>query len=212
MNAGFSSNSGIDTIITALVFLVAVSIALLIREYARAKVGSLVGDRVPRLAGRQNPSMQSIFDPVGSVFFPLFMAVTGGIGYSWAKPLSYEIGNPGQRRTVLFSALAGPAANVVTALLAIQVLAPLTQSLLAARFLGLFIAANLAMAVMHLLPIPPLDGSRIVAVFLTNPARASYQRIEPWGVAILFGIGLVGQWFRNQPFAAIIREVGNLLS
>jgi Zn-dependent protease len=210
MQIGFSSNPGIDVVLTAIVFLAMSSVALLIREVVRARVGGAFGDRVPRMAGRATPTRGSLFDPLGSVVFPLLMSVTGGLAYSWAKPLSYEIGNPGNRRTVVVSALSGSAANMFSAFLAV-LLVGASDTALWNRFLALFIVASVNMAVLHLLPVPPLDGSRIVAVYLNRAGRASYQRIERWGIAILFGIGFILQYFGNEPLATVIRFARRLI-
>lgn len=213
MRSGFSSNEGLDIVITAVVYLGTLVIALYFREVARSRVAAATGDPIPRMAGRSSPTLRSLADPLGTVFFPLFTAVTGATSYAWAKPLSYDIGHPGERRPVLVGALAGPVTNLVLATLAARVLAPMTQSVLAARVLGLFILANLTMAVMHLLPIPPLDGSRILATFLSPQGRASFQRLEPWGIAILFLIAFLGRAIlQNEPFVSIITSLGRLIA
>ncbi len=213
MRAGFSSNGGLDVVITAGVYLGTLLIALFIREFARARVGQAVGDHVPRMAGRLNPTVKSVVDPLGSVFFPLFAAVSNATSYAWAKPLSYDLGRPGPRRQVVLSSLAGPAANLLMAAIAARFLAPITQSVLAARFLGLFLLANLTMAVMHLLPIPPLDGSRILATFLSPSGRARFERFEPWGIATLFLLAFLGRGLlNNEPFESIITFVGRLIA
>ena len=213
MQSGFVSNSGLDVVLTAAAYLVLVSLALIIREFFRARVGEAVGDRVPRLAGRLKPSFRNMYDPLGSIFFPMFAAVTGATAYSWATPLSYDIGNPGSRRPVVVSSVAGSLANLTAALLAARLVSPLIESALATRVLVLFVVANVSMAVMHMLPVPPLDGSRIVAAFLSPQARAAYQRIEPWGIAILFGIAFVFRaLFSNQPFDSIISALLRLIA
>ena len=211
MRFGFSTNSGIDVVITALVYTAAALVALLIREVARAGVGNQVGDRVPRLAGRSHPGRE-IFDPLGSVFFPLFMAAIGAISYAWAVPLSYDFSNLGSTRRVLMSALSGSVANLVTAAAAARLLSPLTQSVLAGRLLGAFVLANVAMAVMHLLPVPHLDGGRIVAVLLSPPARATFLRVEPWGIGIVLGLGLLVRYIDNWPFRSIISTLRRLIA
>lgn len=213
MRWGFTANDGLDIVITAAVYLGALLIALLIREFARARVGQAVGDHVPRMAGRLSPTVRGIVDPLGSIFFPVFAAVSGAISYAWATPLSYELGKPGPKRQVILSSLAGPAANLVVAALAARLLSPITQSVLAARLLGLFLLANVTMAVMHLLPIPPLDGSRILAVFLGPSGRARLERLESWGIAILFLLAFLGRGFlRNEPFQSIISAVRELIA
>ena len=211
MRVGFSSNAGIDVVVTALVYTGALLVALLIREAARARIGGSFGDRVPALAGRASPGRE-IFDPVGSYFFPLFMAAIGAISYGWATPLSYDHGNSGPPRRLFVSALSGPGSNLLVAALAARFLSPLTQSILAARLLGLFVLANVTMAIMHLMPVPHLDGGRILMSFLTPQARASYLRIEPWSVGSLFGVGLLSSYVDNWPFTSIIRAVRQLIT
>ena len=211
MRWGFSSNAGIDVVVTALAYLGAVLLSLMIREYARARVGNVVGDRTPRMAGRMNPD-RSIFDPLGSIMFPIFTAVTGAVSYGWTVPLSYDLVNPGPVRRTVISAVSGSGANLLVALAAARILSPLTQSIFAARLLGIFVTANVTVAVMHLLPVPPLDGARIVSAFLSPQARASYLRIEPYGIAIMFGIAFISRWVGNQPFDSIIDSVRGLIA
>ena len=98
------------------------------------------------------------------------------------------------------------------AFLVAQVLSPITFSSTAGRVLGLFVTANVAMAVMHLLPIPPLDGARILSSLLSPSARARFVRFEPYGIAVLFGLAFLGRYWNNWPYGQIISALRRLVA
>ena len=212
MIIAFVDNPGLDLVISSVVFVVMLSAGLVIREVARARVGAVVGDHIPTRAGRTQPSIRRIYDPLGSIFFPLFTSLLGSISYSWATPLPYDVGNPGPRKQVVASSLAGPAANLVFAAVAGFLVDVPRDPNLFETLVAMFILANVSLAVMHLLPVPPLDGARILASFLSSQARASYQRVEPWGIAILFAIAFLGRLLRfDEIFAAMISALLRLV-
>jgi len=205
----FVSNTGLDLVLRSLVLGAGLIGALAIREYARAVAGRAVGDKTPVLAGRLRPDRRMI-DPLGSVVFPLLASVSGAIAYAWAIPISYDVGHPGPRRRVLASGLAGSAANIVVAAVLVRVVP--TSGSLTANIGGLFITANLSMAVMHLIPIPHLDGGRILATFLSPSGRARLVRLEPWSIGIAFGLMFFSRWIGNQPFIGLIRWIAQVIT
>jgi Zn-dependent protease len=169
-------------------------LALTLHEAAHAYAADRLGDPTPRRAGRLTLNPLAHLDPVGTLVFVL----TRMIG--WAKPVPV---NPGYfrrpRQGMLWVALAGPAANLALAgvfalvyhLLASAVGAGLRLGLPVGAWLSLVSVAragvivNLGLALFNLIPIPPLDGSRILAGVLPGGAAAAVYRLERYGMVVL---------------------------
>ena len=170
--------------------------ALTIHEYSHGIVAYRLGDPTAKYAGRLTLNPLSHLDPVGTLM--LFL-----VHFGWAKPVPVDpsyFQNP--RRDMLWVALAGPASNMVMALLsglvirmmnanpaAIQGLA-FGPQLVAMMFLSLQI--NLALAVFNLLPIPPLDGSKIMYGLLPPKYDHITYNLERYGPGVLLGLVLFG--------------------
>src|SRR5688572_12158379 len=136
--------------------------ALALHEYAHALAADLQGDRMPRAFGRLTLNPAKHLDPLGTIM--LFLA---GIG--WAKPVEFRPSAlSSQRFGAAIVALAGPLTNVLLATLAALVLSVfnIEPGGTFFDFLELFFALNLLLAVFNLLPLPPLDGSRLLTIFL----------------------------------------------
>lgn len=155
----------------AIAYLIGIIFALTIHEYAHAWTAVRGGDDTPRLMGRLNLNPASHIDPLGGLMFIL-------VGFGWGKPVLYNPLRLRHRFSELSIALAGPIANLLAALalrLAIIALAALhlsdtSQGLLFLQYLDLVATVNVYLAAFNMLPIPPLDGSNIVA-YLWPPFR-----------------------------------------
>ncbi len=170
-------------------------LALTIHEFAHAYVADRLGDPTARLRGRLTINPLAHLDLLGTILIVL-------VGFGWAKPVpvdSRNFANP--RRDMMAVAAAGPLSNVLCAVAASLLfrslygsayVASLASAPLALAALMIFIHINLALAVFNLIPIPPLDGSRILYGLL--PPRAVYQflRVEPYGVIVLFALFMFG--------------------
>lgn len=189
--------------------LLALIISVILHELMHGVVGDKLGDPTPRLLGRLTLNPLKHIDPIGSIVVPaifiLQSTVTGiPFVFGWAKPVPI---NPlhfkDPRKDMALVALAGPATNFVLAAVAIMIyklifqnenlLTAFTQS--GSSFLGLgllfisnMITINLALAFLNLMPIPPLDGSKIVQAFLPENLAISYERIAPYGFIILLAL------------------------
>jgi len=156
-------------------------VAATVHEFAHAYVADRLGDPTPRKQGRLTLNPLAHLDPLGSVLILL-------VGFGWAKPVQINPANfRDWRRDSMLVAGAGPLANV-TMLFALGVpfklglldfSAPLEQILLTV------IRINAMLAVFNLLPIPPLDGSKILVGLLPPAQAVSYARLTPYGTFIL---------------------------
>jgi Zn-dependent protease len=177
---------------------VSLLIGMSVREYARAWMATRLGDPTPRLWGRLSWNPRSWFDPFGSGLVPGLVLVLWAAGGSflpppvaYAKPAPVD---PGylrrQPRDTLLVGFAGPVANVVVALLAGLGVRLLTGVGEVRLFLVALEFTTLCLAIFHLLPIPGLDGARLVALALPPAARSVYQNLDQylalWVLVALF--------------------------
>ncbi len=181
--------------------LVAVAVFLVIgfpvHEFAHALAAYRLGDGTAKLFGRLTLNPLVHLDPLGSGILVL-SALAGGFFIGWAKPTPV---NPsmlrGGRRSEALVAAAGPLSNLVLAVLAAVVVRLLVAMNLASspglEFVGLviwwFLVINVALFIFNLIPIPPLDGSKVLFAFL--PPRTVWQvrpLLEQWGFVILLAV------------------------
>lgn len=173
---------------------VPVIFAITVHEVAHGWVASRLGDQTARLLGRLTLNPVKHVDPIGTVALPLVLLAVGGFIFGWAKPVPVDWRN--LRRPRLYMALvaaAGPGANVLMLILwALFARALLgQQAALGEAVLPLFymasigITINIALIVLNLLPLPPLDGSRIVSSLLPPGQALAYNRLERYGLLIL---------------------------
>ena len=180
-------------IIFALIVLI---FSIIIHEISHGYVADMLGDPTARLAGRLTLNPLKHIDPVGSIIVPIITSL-GGFTFGWAKPVPFNPFNLKNRRSgELVIALAGPASNLFIAFvfgLIVRVGANLGTTNFAATFLQLcayIVLINIALATFNLIPIPPLDGSKIIfAAFPPTPKwmriRASIEHYSIWLVLIV---------------------------
>ena len=163
--------------------------AVTFHELAHGYVADRLGDPTARLAGRLTINPLKHLDPVGTLVF----IVTRMIG--WAKPVPvnpYNLRNP--KKDMIWVSLAGPAANLIIAFIAAVVFrlllnlpvspfSDLGQKILAPLILiaRITVTINIGLGVFNLIPVPPLDGSKILMGLLPHRQAAAYSRIEPYG-------------------------------
>jgi Zn-dependent protease len=172
--------------------LVAVLIAATFHEFAHALVADRLGDPTPRALGRLSLNPLVHLDLLGTLFFVIF-------GFGWAKPVPVNprhFADP--RRGMLQVALAGPLANVTVAfaLGALAKMPDLPWGPLGADVLSTLIWINVILAIFNLIPIPPLDGSRILESLLVGRQAVTYARLQPYGTLLLLVLlytGVVGR-------------------
>ncbi len=150
-----------------LAWVVAVTIALTIHEFAHAKVADMVGDPTPRLNGRVSLNPLDHYDPLGTTMILLF-----GIGWGKPVPISPQFFKNRRRDEILVSA-AGAGANIITAALFALPLR-LGFAGVYGDALGFVVLLNLLLAFFNLIPIFPLDGSHIMQAILPYPTAQRY--------------------------------------
>lgn len=179
-------------------------LAITIHEYAHGYVAYLLGDPTAKNAGRLSINPLKHLDPLGTLM--LFI-----VHFGWARPVPvdpYYFRNP--RRGMLWVGLAGPGANILFAFglgTIFRLLFKIGISEPVLLILGYGILINLALAFFNFLPIPPLDGSRILTGLLPSSAAYKYGQMERYGIFILLGLIILGQmanfpilWFLIGPF------------
>ena len=182
--------------------------AITVHEVAHGWVARRLGDPTAYMLGRLTLNPIKHIDPVGTILVPLALVLLGGFVFGWAKPVPVTWENLRHpKRDMALVAVAGPTANLLMALLwagamKIGMLLAGTVDSVAIPLLYMGAAGimiNLVLMVLNLLPLPPLDGGRVVAGLL--PGRLSWQfsRIEPYGLMILLAMlffGLLGDVLR----------------
>jgi len=173
-------------------------------EFAHAFVADRLGDDTPRLEGRVTLNPLAHVDWLGTIFIPLMSSLVGGVFFGWGKAVNT---NPSKLRGgangLLAVALAGPASNVVFAvvLAALSALWPAgTEILFRAAFISLFLA------LFNMIPVPPLDGSKILVA--ARIPLTLYVELSRFGflllLVLMFSTGL-GRWMVSASFAAAMR-------
>ena len=162
---------------------VSLFVGLAIREYARARVATTLGDPTPRLWGRVTLRPKAWFDPFGSGFLPALVALLWSVQAfmmpgAYAKPAPIDTNYfRRQPRDVVFASLAGPAASLVLAIVG-GLLVRTGVSGEALLVLVTFAFTNASLFVFHLLPIPGLDGGRLLALLLPPHAREVFRNAD----------------------------------
>lgn len=162
-------------------------IALVIHEYAHAQVADWMGDDTPRMMGRLTLNPVAHIDPVG-----LIMLLVASFG--WAKPVMINPGNfRNWRKGEVCVALAGPVSNLITAFVALVVQLvfaklQLFSSTALPMVLQLIVLYNVNFAIFNMLPLPPLDGSRVLMCFLPTEWTYKLASIERYSFLILIAL------------------------
>lgn len=159
-------------------------IAMVIHEYAHARVAVALGDRTPLLMGRLTLNPAAHIDPIGLIM--LFL-----VRFGWAKPVIIDPRNfKKPRRDDILVSLAGPFANLVTAFLALVALLVIKStmghlSVGVYQVFQLIIIYNINFAIFNMIPLPPLDGSHVLVQLLPPKMAYAYARLERYSFLIL---------------------------
>ena len=180
--------------------LTALLIGLVVHESAHAFVAYLLGDRTAREQGRISLNPLNHIDPFGTVALPLLMLLAGGPVFAFAKPVPVYLGNLRHpKRDEVLVSLAGPASNLLLAVLAALIMrgvgiADATAGMGEVApghlvyFLYIAIFMNLSLCFFNLIPLPPLDGSSILVPFLRGRALEQYYKVQRYSMPILLTV------------------------
>ena len=200
------------------IMIVPLLFAVTIHEVAHGYVAYKMGDNTAKLAGRLTLNPIKHLDFFGSFFLPLLLKLTGStIIFGYAKPVPVNFSNfRNYRKSTIYVSSAGVLANFALAIISGLLFQILTyfQPLWHASFLkpfaldlyqmlGYSVLINLVLAVFNLIPIPPLDGSKILAMLLPVSLRLHYARIERFGMIIIILLLLTGSLGRVLTFFLI---------
>jgi Zn-dependent protease len=187
------------------VWAVPVLFAITVHEVAHGWVAKYLGDPTAEMLGRLTLNPVKHIDPIGTILVPAVLLVLGGFIFGWAKPVpvTYEnLRHP--KRDMALVAAAGPLANLLMAfiwalVLRVGLLLSGTFDWAALPLIymgGAGITINVVLVVLNLLPVPPLDGGRVLTGILPGPLSWQLSRVEPYGLLILLALlftGLLGQ-------------------
>ena len=185
-------------------------IALVIHEYAHAKAADVMGDFTPRMTGRLTLNPMAHIDPIGLIMLLV-------VRFGWAKPVMINARNfRNWRQGELLVAVAGPVANLIVAfisLLAMAVLFKLGMFSEGVRLvLSMMVLFNINFAIFNMLPLPPLDGSKVLMVLL--PGRLAYKLMPLERYSFIILIFLMMTPFLTMiliPLQRLVLSVFNLI-
>jgi Zn-dependent protease len=225
--AGGMTGSGLASLA---VWIVPIVLAVTLHEAAHGYVALLFGDRTAWERGRISLNPLRHVDPIGTVVFPAIALLLGGPIFGWAKPVPVDfrrLRHP--KQDMIFVALAGPATNLLLATLSMalgRVVEFLPEP--AASFAGDVLVAsvwiNVFLALFNMLPVPPLDGGRVLVGLLPLPLARVVARLEPFGLLIVIGLfvllpsllGPAGQeydpfrWLVSRPARWLVEHMARL--
>jgi Zn-dependent protease len=204
------------------VYALPVLFGITLHEAAHGYVARMFGDPTAWQAGRISLNPIRHIDPMGTIVVPLVLLFStkllggGGLLFGWAKPVPVDwsrLRRP--KRDMLWVALAGPASNLVMAVIwaiGLRILAETgaTSSDFWVQMTIAGIQVNLILMALNLVPLPPLDGGRIVFSLLPDRMAWQYSKIEPYGIVILIILMLTGiLWTVLQPLLAFGQLIVN---
>ena len=209
----------IDLILDIALSLIAIFTAIVLHEVAHGYMALRLGDPTARDLGRLTLNPLAHIDPIGTILVPIVLAILNAPLFGWAKPVPINPRNfRNPFRGMLFVALAGPGTNIALALGAsiigrlLLLMVPQSLSTASASFgmnlvislftlLGYFVIYNLFLAGLNLIPIPPLDGSRVLTYFLPTEGRRIMLSLERYGFFIFAALLYLGVF--NGVFRAV---------
>lgn len=168
-------------------------VSMVIHEFMHAYVGYRLGDTTARDEGRLTLNPLSHIDPFMTVLLPAFTLMFFGVFFAAAKPVPF---NPGRVKYNEYGAAliagAGPLSNLLLAIVSGIILKSTTDLGIVTDTIQIFMQLNVMLFVFNLMPIPPLDGSRVLYAFSPRPLQEFLERIEPIGFFVIIALVMLG--------------------
>jgi len=182
-----------DFILQLAIGLLLLLFSLTVHEAAHAWSADRLGDPTARRLGRLSLNPIVHIDPIGTLLFPLIALATNLPLIGWAKPVPVNTRalHPNWRQKFMVIAAAGPASNLVLAVIA-AILLWLAPAGLVAAALASAVQVNVLLALFNMVPVPPLDGGNVLAGMLTGPMADTFDKLRPYGFLILYALMLTG--------------------
>ena len=181
---------------TLLIYIIPLLFAITLHEAAHGWVAGKLGDHTARMMGRVTLDPTKHIDPIGTIAIPLVLLLSSsGFIFGWAKPVPINFNAlRNGKNGMIWVALAGPGANIVMAIcwLFVMIIAIKMNITVLIEMGRVGILVNCVLAVFNLLPIPPLDGSRVISALLPNRLAYQYNQLEQYGLYILLGLMFLG--------------------
>ena len=213
--------TSVPSLLTTLAEFALVIFAIVVHEVAHGFVAYKCGDPTAKMSGRLTLNPLAHIDLFGTVLLPFMLVLMGGPSFGYAKPVPY---NPNylkdRRRDEILVALAGPASNILQAFLGALLLRLLNALAVAfgaaynplvmyyvSSLVIFYIQINVSLAVFNMLPIPPLDGSKLLLYFLGEKNRQKFYAIEPYCMIAVVGL----MFFAPGFFSSIIGGISNVI-
>ena len=198
-----------------IIVLVTILLSMTLHEAMHAFMGYFLGDDTAKAQGRLSLNPIKHIDPIMTIALPLFLAVMGGPIFGGAKPVPF---NPYKVRYgewgAALVAIAGPLTNLLIAFVVfgVGVLSGVitsagVETTLAGQIIITAVSVNLGFFVFNILPIPPLDGSRVLYALAPDPVKAGMEYIERYGIFLVFGLVLIGASVLGQIMAGGINGI-----
>jgi Zn-dependent protease len=199
-----------ESVIQAIaVYAIPVLFAITVHEAAHGYVARMFGDNTAYVLGRVTLNPIKHIDPIGTIAVPLGMLIMTGFMFGWAKPVPVDWGSLRKpKRDMIWVAAAGPGVNLLMAIGWAVLFRVFAMLGIEERFFyevaRAGIQVNLIFMALNLLPIPPLDGGRIVSGLLPRNASMMYSRLEPYGLIIIVVLLFTGTLaFLIRPLQAV---------
>lgn len=193
---------------TLIITLVSIVISLSVHEMMHALVGLRLGDTTAHDEGRVSLNPLRHIDPFATVLLPIMTLLLFQVPVLAAKPVPF---NPARLRFDEFGAAlvaaAGPLSNLALAGVGALLAHVLSASPEVYNALTIFTALNVGLFIFNAIPIPPLDGSRVLYAFAPDAVRGFMEQIEPYGIYIIFGLVIF-----VRPFAEILVNLNSALT
>ena len=194
---------------TLLIYIIPLLFAITLHEAAHGWVASKLGDHTARMMGRVTLDPTKHIDPIGTIAIPLVLLLSSsGFIFGWAKPVPINFNAlRNGKNGMIWVALAGPGANIFMAIcwLFVMIIAINMNIAILIEMGRIGILVNCVLAVFNLLPIPPLDGSRVISALLPNRLAYQYNQLEQYGLYILLGLMFLGGFnYLVRPWVELI--------